>query len=74
MLDPVFRQVTLENDRLKSLVRDLRYHEDPQGDYTPDDCIFGSLVDTATALIVLQSMVICKQKELGGEGMHTAMH
>ncbi|KAF8585996.1 phytanoyl-CoA dioxygenase [Ramaria rubella] len=44
--DPVFRHVTLENDRLKSLVRDLQFHEDPR---------------------VLQSMVICKQRKLGGE-------
>ncbi|KAG2132457.1 uncharacterized protein EDB93DRAFT_1093844 [Suillus bovinus] len=28
-LDPVFRKVTLENDRLKALVRDLRFHYDP---------------------------------------------
>ncbi|KAG1866684.1 hypothetical protein F4604DRAFT_1778278 [Suillus subluteus] len=28
-LDPVFRNVTLENDRLKALVRDLRFHHDP---------------------------------------------
>ncbi|KAF8488403.1 phytanoyl-CoA dioxygenase [Gautieria morchelliformis] len=46
VLDPVFRRVTLENERLKSLVRDLRYHDDPQ---------------------VLQSMVICKQRKVGGE-------
>ncbi|KAG0703248.1 hypothetical protein DFH29DRAFT_917852 [Suillus ampliporus] len=28
-LDPVFRNVTLENDRLRALVRDLRFHHDP---------------------------------------------
>ncbi|KAG2150836.1 hypothetical protein DEU56DRAFT_778732 [Suillus clintonianus] len=28
-LDPVFRDVTLENDRLKALARDLRFHHDP---------------------------------------------
>lgn len=28
-LDPVFRNVTLENDRLKALARDLRFHHDP---------------------------------------------
>lgn len=32
VLDSVFRRVTLDNDKLKSLVRDLQYHEDPQGD------------------------------------------
>jgi len=30
-LDPVFRNATLENDRLKALVRDLRFHHDPVG-------------------------------------------
>src|SRR5262245_44943544 len=30
-LDPVFRRVTLENDRLKALVRDLQFHNDPVG-------------------------------------------
>ncbi|TDL24155.1 phytanoyl-CoA dioxygenase [Rickenella mellea] len=28
-LDPVFRKVTLENERLKALVRDLKFHQDP---------------------------------------------
>ncbi|KAI5120644.1 hypothetical protein M0805_007981 [Coniferiporia weirii] len=28
-LDPAFRKVTLRNERLKSLVRDLRFHKDP---------------------------------------------
>jgi hypothetical protein len=31
-LDPVFRNVTLENDRLKALARDLRFHHDPVGE------------------------------------------
>lgn len=30
-LDPAFKKVTLENDRLKALVRDLRFHKDPVG-------------------------------------------
>ena len=30
-LDPAFRKVTLENDRLKALVRDLQFHKDPVG-------------------------------------------
>ncbi|KAF8552509.1 phytanoyl-CoA dioxygenase [Imleria badia] len=29
VLDPVFRGVTLENDKLKAVVRDLRFHHDP---------------------------------------------
>ncbi|KAG6850442.1 hypothetical protein H0H93_013314 [Arthromyces matolae] len=28
-LDPVFRKVTLENERLRALVRDLKFHQDP---------------------------------------------
>ncbi|KAF9448201.1 phytanoyl-CoA dioxygenase [Macrolepiota fuliginosa MF-IS2] len=46
-LDPLFRKFTLENDRLKSLVRDLKFHHDP---------------------VALQSMVITKQQQIGGEG------
>ncbi|EKM74949.1 hypothetical protein AGABI1DRAFT_116635 [Agaricus bisporus var. burnettii JB137-S8] len=45
-LDPLFRKVTLENDRLKSLARDLKFHHDP---------------------VALQSMVITKQQQIGGE-------
>jgi len=30
-LDPVFRKVTLENERIKALVRDLKFHQDPVG-------------------------------------------
>ncbi|KAF5351648.1 hypothetical protein D9756_007736 [Leucocoprinus leucothites] len=45
-LDPLFRKITLENDRLKSLVRDLKFHRDP---------------------VALQSMVITKQQQIGGE-------
>lgn len=32
-LDPSFRKVTLENDRLQALVRDLKFHQDPVGMY-----------------------------------------
>jgi hypothetical protein len=30
-LDPAFRRVTLENQRLKDLITDLKFHEDPVG-------------------------------------------
>jgi hypothetical protein len=30
-LDPEFRKVTLENERLQALVRDLKFHQDPVG-------------------------------------------
>ncbi|PCH43722.1 PhyH-domain-containing protein [Wolfiporia cocos MD-104 SS10] len=45
-IDPVFRAITLENDSMKAVVRDLQFHHDP---------------------VALQSMVICKQPEIGGE-------
>lgn len=45
-LEPVFRKVTLENERLRQLVRDLKFHRNP---------------------VALQSMVITKQPEIGGE-------
>ncbi|KAF8210197.1 phytanoyl-CoA dioxygenase [Mycena galopus ATCC 62051] len=45
-LDPAFRKVTLENDRMRTLVRDLQFHRDP---------------------VALQSMVITKQPQIGGE-------
>ncbi|KAL5485135.1 hypothetical protein ACEPAI_7777 [Sanghuangporus weigelae] len=49
-LDPAFRKVTLENDRVKALVRDLNFHKDP---------------------VALQSMVITKQPQIGGEASIT---
>ncbi|EDR11956.1 uncharacterized protein LACBIDRAFT_246865, partial [Laccaria bicolor S238N-H82] len=45
-LDPVFRKVTLENESLRALARDLKFHRDP---------------------VALQSMVITKQTQIGGE-------
>ncbi|KAG7091066.1 hypothetical protein E1B28_010123 [Marasmius oreades] len=45
-IDPLFRRVTLQNERIQSLVRDLKFHVDP---------------------VALQSMVITKQPEIGGE-------
>ncbi|KAK1236454.1 hypothetical protein PQX77_000290 [Marasmius sp. AFHP31] len=50
-LDPLFRKVTLENERLKALVRDLQFHVDP---------------------VALQSMVITKQPEIGGEELSSS--
>ncbi|KAF8893401.1 phytanoyl-CoA dioxygenase [Infundibulicybe gibba] len=46
VLEPAFRKVTLENQRLRALVRDLNFHRDP---------------------VALQSMVITKQTQIGGE-------
>ena len=33
-LDPAFRKVTLENQRLKDLVTDLKFHKDPVGTWS----------------------------------------
>ena len=30
--DPVFRKVTLENEKMKAVVRDLKFHHDPVGE------------------------------------------
>jgi hypothetical protein len=35
-LDPAFRRVTLENERLRMLVRDLKFHKDPVGQFQPE--------------------------------------
>ena len=70
--------MTLQNENLRSLVRDLRFHHDPLGMCAaktlapPILCDYG-LVPTLTALPVipspaLQSMVITKQPQIGGEG------
>ncbi|KAI9509172.1 phytanoyl-CoA dioxygenase, partial [Russula earlei] len=49
-LDPVFRRATLQNEKIRGLVRDLGFHHDPVG-----------------MSIFLQSMVITKQPQIGGE-------
>lgn len=45
-LDPAFRKVTLENEKMRAVVRDLKFHHNP---------------------VALQSMVIFKQPQIGGE-------
>lgn len=69
-LDPAFRAVTLENDNIKALVRDVKFHHDPVGQYylrsERRSSIYSLLSHTPPAL---QSMVICKQPKIGGEGM-----
>ncbi|KAF6763168.1 phytanoyl-CoA dioxygenase [Ephemerocybe angulata] len=54
-LDPAFRRVTLENDRLRSLVRDLKFHHDPvalQSMYTDPPSALGCWIalEKCTAL------------------------
>jgi hypothetical protein len=41
-LDPEFRRVTLENDKIKTLVRELGFHRDPVGKYMIHDHKIGS--------------------------------
>ena len=31
-LDPVFRKVTMENERIRAVARDLKFHRDPVGE------------------------------------------
>lgn len=69
-LDPVFRAVTLENTKLQSLVRDLRFHENPRGIQVCSFDLKLLPIDRYNLNTVLQSMVICKQREVGGEGMY----
>jgi hypothetical protein len=65
-LDPQFRKVTLENEQLRKLVRDLKFHCDPVGELhiLVDD----QTSDNHNGISALQSMVIFKQPEIGGEG------
>ena len=39
-LDPLFREVTLENRHIKQLVRDLKFHHDPVGTWDPPACSY----------------------------------
>jgi len=66
-LDPVFRKVTLENQRLKQLICDLHFHRDPAGE---SPCLRSLYIGMMAPLIpaALQSMVIVKQPSIGGEG------
>jgi phytanoyl-CoA hydroxylase len=61
----VFRGVTLENERLRQLVRDLRFHRDPVGKAAK---LYIMPVRGSDFLKALQSMIIMKQPEIGGAG------
>jgi hypothetical protein len=43
-LDPAFRKVTLENERLRALVRDLRFHTDPVGMFSKSSFTYTILI------------------------------
>lgn len=62
----MFRRVTLENEAMKAVVRDLQVHHDPVGKYRGRRVFTGSSIDVDIS--ALQSMVICKQPHIGGEG------
>ena len=64
-LDPAFRKVTLENERIRAVAQDLQFHHDPVGRYRYP-LNFQAL--TAYTRLALQSMLIFKQPEIGGEG------
>jgi hypothetical protein len=56
--------VTLENESLRSIARDLKFHHDPVGMWALPLLRLPNL----TLDIALQSMVITKQQQIGGEG------
>lgn len=66
-LDPVFRQATLGNPAIKAVVRDLKFHHDPVGKHGLLAEVLSESVVKRRA-IALQSMIICKQTHIGGEG------
>lgn len=72
-LDPAFRKVTLENERLRALVRDLKFHKDPVGMLAFDTESLRCSALFTLFFLALQSMVITKQTQIGGEGMHSTI-
>ncbi|KAG6811142.1 hypothetical protein H0H92_008797 [Tricholoma furcatifolium] len=61
-LDPVFRKVTLENEKLKTLVKDLRFHRDPVGEFLTT---LGYVAPQLTQGAALQSMYTDPPTALG---------
>lgn len=48
-LDPVFRNVTMENERIRAVVRDLKFHRDPVGkiyDSWGEFCLYNISIST----------------------------
>ncbi|KAJ8696104.1 hypothetical protein PTI98_005997 [Pleurotus ostreatus] len=62
-LDPAFHRVTLQNPRLRALVRDLGFHKDPTLLFDSNTHYYHRVVPQ----LALQSMVITKQPQIGGE-------
>ncbi|KIO22687.1 hypothetical protein M407DRAFT_27794 [Tulasnella calospora MUT 4182] len=73
-LDPTFRRISLQNERLKALARDLQFHKDPAGlsHSHPITVLGNGDADGSPSfrngrIPVLQSMLIFKQPEIGGK-------
>jgi len=66
-IDPLFRKLTLENERIQGLVRDLKFHRNPVGEL-PVHPRSGEPRSQKGYSLALQSMVITKQTQIGGEG------
>jgi phytanoyl-CoA hydroxylase len=67
-LDPVFKKFTLENERIKDVARELGEHEDPLGMRNLRHRLISTEKLTRLwALVVLQSMIICKQPKIGAK-------
>ena len=67
----MFRKVTLENERLRALVRDLKFHHDPVGERSSGkrESAYLRQLFFFPLMLALQSMVITKQSQIGGEGL-----
>lgn len=52
MLDPTFKQFTLQNEAIKSLARDLGVHKDPQGAFEITETITQSHSDYCELLSI----------------------
>lgn len=67
-IDPLFRKLTLENERIQGLVRDLKFHHNPVGEFFVHSRGSGNPRSQTGCFLALQSMVITKQTQIGGEG------
>lgn len=64
-LDPTFRRVTLQNERVKSVVRDLGLHKDPAGTPSSRHRVASNL--SAATLSVLSGQLILKPPKVGSD-------
>jgi hypothetical protein len=64
----------LENQRLKDLVKDLKFHKDPVGAGVLVLLHTDTMYGINTVSLALQSMVIIKQPRIGGEGTSISLN